>query len=241
MGVCDLVFLDAPDFAAGLGLEVHIRTKERSGKADPFKYTYVESAALKIGNDILQVDSWGEYSLNGEHRAELPAKLGGFPVIHSVIDEAHKKERFTVKSGVRERVEINAYKDLVSVAIHGATYESFGTSKGLMGAFGTGTKLARNNTVVDDNDNLFAEDWQVKDTDSKLFAVSRPPQYPQKCIHEDPDVIKTALRHRLSESSVSIEAAKEACAHVHVTNMEGCINDVMAMDDLDLADEFPHA
>jgi len=245
MGVCDLVFLRAPDFGDGLGLEIHIRTKEdrtreeRSNAAEPYKFTYVESVALKIGensNGIFQVDSWGQYHLNGQQNPKLPATLAGFRVEHVIVDKG-KRERFMVWLGSKERVVISVVKELVSVAVKGATYESFGTSKGLMGAFGSGTKLARNNTLITDNDILFAEDWQVRDTDDTLFAVSRHPQYPQQCITQDTTVVKNAIRRRLSASTVSKQAAEAACAHVK--NKQACINDVMAMDDLDLADEFP--
>ena len=47
-GECDLVLADAPHFADGLGMTVHIRTKIR------YSYSYVESAIIRIGNDILQ-------------------------------------------------------------------------------------------------------------------------------------------------------------------------------------------
>ena len=57
--------LHAPNFALGLGLDIHIRTKIRYG------YSYIELAALKIGNDILEVSSWGEYSVNGVGKADM--------------------------------------------------------------------------------------------------------------------------------------------------------------------------
>ena len=47
-GECDLVLLDAPSFAHGLGLTAHTRNKGRYG------YSFIESAAIKIGDDILE-------------------------------------------------------------------------------------------------------------------------------------------------------------------------------------------
>ena len=77
-GECDLVFLHAPDFRNGTGLEIHVRTSIR------YWYSYIESAALKIGNDILEVDSFGQYAFNGidgAHSEELSLpELAGFPV-----------------------------------------------------------------------------------------------------------------------------------------------------------------
>lgn len=240
MGVCDLVFLHAPDFADGLGLEVHIRTKERGSVANSYKYTFVESVALKVGNGhhILQVDSWGEYMLNGKRNSKLPSNvLGGMLVQHIVDDEKNKRERFIVGFDREEKLVISVFKDLVSVQVKGGTHHSFGTSKGLMGAFGSGTKLARNNSVIIDGDSTFAEEWQVRDTDPKLFALDRHPQYPEKCgLEESDDVLEVRRRH-LRESSVSKSAAKIACAKVK--NKDACINDVLQMNDLDLADAFP--
>lgn len=239
MGVCDLVFLHAPDFGGGLGLDIHIRTKEKEASSNPYQYTYIESAAVRVGShDVFQVDSWGKFVLNGERNVKLPATLAGFPVKHVVVDAQRKKERFIVQLGKKERVVISVLKEMVSVTIKGGTYDSFGSSQGLMGSFGTGTRFARNNTLIIRRDSEFAEEWQVQDTDTKLFSLSRPPQYPQKCIHEDSQVEKTAFRRRLIESTVTLEDARVACAKTK--NMEACINDVIEMDDLDVADEFPH-
>jgi hypothetical protein len=54
-----MVMVSAPDFQQGLGLQVHIRTTIR------YQYSYIESLAVRIGEDTLQVSSFGEYSFNG--------------------------------------------------------------------------------------------------------------------------------------------------------------------------------
>ena len=58
-GGCDLVLLHDDSFAHGLGITIHIRTKERYG------YSYIETAAVRIGEDTLEVSSYGFYMVNG--------------------------------------------------------------------------------------------------------------------------------------------------------------------------------
>jgi hypothetical protein len=68
-GICDLVLLDAPDFNNGMGLTIHVRTKPR------YEYSFIESATLKIGDDVLEVGAWGNYILNGVSRPDLPETM----------------------------------------------------------------------------------------------------------------------------------------------------------------------
>ena len=52
-GQCDLVYMHTPDFYHGLGLDLHIRTKVHKF------FSYIESTALKIGENILEIQSGG--------------------------------------------------------------------------------------------------------------------------------------------------------------------------------------
>ena len=92
--MCDLVLVHAPEFAGGLGLDVHIRTRSR------FSYSYIESAALKLGNDILEVSSFGNYAFNGVSEALLPLKIAGlYDMHHDQVNE--KKHVLTFKLALR--------------------------------------------------------------------------------------------------------------------------------------------
>jgi len=55
-GACDMVLVESPDFEDGLGLKIHIRTKIKSW------FSYIESAAIQIGSDILE----GAFTLSGQ-------------------------------------------------------------------------------------------------------------------------------------------------------------------------------
>ena len=48
-GGCDLVLVDTPDFANGLGFSIHIRTKIKTW------WSYIESAVIRIGDSTLEV------------------------------------------------------------------------------------------------------------------------------------------------------------------------------------------
>jgi hypothetical protein len=68
--MCDLMLLlKSKEFESGLGLDVHICTEIRRDRA------YIASAALRIGEDIIEVASKGVYWLSGVLNADLPDEL----------------------------------------------------------------------------------------------------------------------------------------------------------------------
>jgi hypothetical protein len=258
-GQCDLVLVHAPDFAHGLGLDIHIRTKLRYGYSFVGKCgacwlivvsrltsetsTYntfssanmAESAAVKIGDDILEVSSWGVYTMNGVTAADFAqAQLGPFTVAYTV--ENKNKAVFLIQDGDEDHIEVSTFKDWVNVKIR-STQENYGTSSGLMGEFETGRMMARNGTTVftKSETNEFGNEWQVTPDEPKLFIVEdREPQSTkgQKCIMPS----STADSRRLGET-IAVEAAKEACAHYgnKVDLFQMCVYDVMASGDLEMA------
>jgi hypothetical protein len=52
-GICDLVLLENDEFDDGKGMDIVIRTKPR------YEYSFIEAAAIKLGEDILEVGSYG--------------------------------------------------------------------------------------------------------------------------------------------------------------------------------------
>ena len=69
-------------------------------------------------------------------------------------------------------------------------------------------------------------------TQRKWSSRQQAPQYPAQC--ELPDLTQNVAR-RLGEKYVSEEAAEKACVAAGAENMAGCIHDVMAIGDLELA------
>jgi hypothetical protein len=225
-GECDLVLLCSAAFESGLGLDVHIRTKLRRDMS------YISSAALRIGSDVLEVESQGVYYLNGALNADLPDEFSGFAFSHT--QPTDKQHVFEVHLGGRERVKVKTYKDFVSVLIEQGENKHFGDSAGLMGDFQMGHMVARDGKTVIEDANAFGQEWQVLDTEPSLFQTLRLPQHPNVCTMPTP-VQASQLRRRLSESSSVDElAAEKACAHWG-EGKDDCVFDVLTTGDLEMA------
>jgi cysteine-rich repeat protein len=225
-GVCDLVLLQNKEFESGLGLDVHIRTHKRRDMS------YISSAALRIGTDVLEVESQGVYYFNGLAGADLPSQFGGFQFLHS--QPTDKQHVFEIYLGGRERVKIKTYKDFVSVLFEQAQGKHFANAVGLMGDFGMGHMISRDGKTVMTDANAFGQEWQVLDTESSLFQSVRFPQHPSVCTMPTP-IQASQLRRRLSEQSKGAElAAEKACEHWG-EGKDDCVFDVLATGDLEMA------
>jgi hypothetical protein len=225
-GECDLVLLHTPAFESGLALDVHIRTKIRHDMS------YISSAVLRIGSDVLEVESQGVYYLNGVAGAALPAEFSGFEFMHT--QPTDKQHVFEVHLGGRERIKLKTYKDFVSVLIEQGKSEHFHHSVGLMGDFTMGHMIARDGKTVIDDANAYGQEWQVLDTEPSLFQTVRFPQHPNVCTMPTP-VQASQLRRRLSEtSSVDELAAEKACEHWG-EGKDDCVFDVLTTGDLEMA------
>jgi hypothetical protein len=226
-GECDLVLLHSTAFESGLGLDVHIRTKIRRDMS------YIASAAIRIGKDLLEVESQGVYWLNGVLNAALPAEFSGFAFSHT--QPTDKQHVFEVHLGGRERIKLKTYKDFVSVLIEQGEGKHFGDSAGLMGDFRLGLMIARDGKTVIDDANAFGQEWQVLDTEPSLFHTVRLPQHPQQVCTLPPPMQASQLRRRLSEtSSVDQLAAEKACERWG-EGKDDCVFDVLTTGDLEMA------
>lgn len=225
-GECDLNFVNAPLFGKGAGMDVAIRTKQRHG------YSFIESAAMRIGEDILEVSSWAEYKLNGVSSANLDgAHLGPFEIDYKFVND--KQQVFTIKTDVEgEVIQMKTFKDFVDVKLEGITRSEFQGATGMMGAFPTGDMLGRDGETVFEEPNEYAAEWQVRAEDPQLFSTIRAPQHPVQCILPSADAVKT---RRLGEKGVSEEDAAKACEHHNESSKDMCMFDVMATGDLELA------
>jgi hypothetical protein len=227
-GECDLILLHSSTFELGLGLDVHIRTHIRRDMS------YISSATLRIGTDILEVESNGVYYLNGVAGAELPNEFSGFTFSHTHPTDA--QHVFEVQLGGRECIKVKTYKDFVSVLIEQGHNEHFGKSVGLMGNFGMGQMVARDGKTIIEDANVFGQEWQVLDSEPKLFHTMRFPQHPQVCTMPTPAQATSQLRRRLSEeTSVDELAAEKACEHWGEEGKDDCVFDVLTTGDLTMA------
>ena len=185
-----------------------------------------------IGEDILEVASWGDYTLNGISAAEMPNMLSAHPVSYT-FSNSNKEHAFEVDLSGDSKIVIKSFKDMLSVKFLEATTSHYENSLGLMGTFPSGTKVARDGKIVLEDPNDFAQEWQVMSDEPKLFQRVRLPQHPEKCVMPTPGV--KAHRRRLGEATVTREAAEKACANWKEDEKDACIFDVLATGDLEFA------
>jgi hypothetical protein len=232
MGQCDLVLVENEEFNQNQGFTVHIRAKTR------YDFSYIESAAVMIGDDILEVGSYGDFFLNSVQGAqELTdglATVGGYPVEYEMKNK--KTHMFYIRMGKAGTVEIKTYKEIVSIKFDGMQGYAFGNSKGLMGDFYTGAHLSRDGKTVMEKEDDFGQEWQVDLTKEPLLFDSPPPK--GKCqLPKIPYGAKAQQARRLGEQEVSLEDAEKACAHLpEGQGHEQCVYDVLATNDLGAAE-----
>jgi YD repeat-containing protein len=200
-----------------------VRTKIR------YDYSYIESAAVRIGDNVFEVDSFGQYALDDVDGAVLEdpsANLAGFPVYHYQPNDKENVFDIVVDEMKQANITLHAFKDLVSVKLReGEDTDFYWNSSGLLGSI-EGKMLARDGVTTMTDVNAFGQEWQVRDTDPKLFRTARPPQYPEKC-RLPSDNIAAIPKRRLGERKVTREDAEKACARLDGDRKTNCIFDGM--------------
>ena len=219
-GECDLVFLSAPEFANGLGLDIHMRTTIR------YEYSHIEAAAIKIGEETFEIGGWGDYMLNGVQGAQMPNKISDYPITHEWISE--KVQKFKIHISETDVIEMKHYKDMVTVNVPQS--DEFNNAIGLLGSYPSGLRVARDGQTIIEDFNEFGQEWQVLDTEPKIFETIRQPQFPTQCRLP----VAKAQSRRLGES-IAEETARKACASWGGA-IEQCVYDVMATGDLEYAE-----
>eukprot|EP00980_Cylindrotheca_fusiformis_P007122 scaffold1496_cov108-Cylindrotheca_fusiformis.AAC.1 len=236
-GQCDLVLAKDPKFAGGLGLDVHIRTKLVRF------WSYIESVAIRIGEDILEVQGSGDaelgvtnYWFNLEPAGELTA-VGGFPV--TLKEKNLKKKLFEIDLSSKypgQKIVVSAFKVFLKVDFENGSEEAFGNTVGMLGNFSTGQTLARDGITVMDDFTLFGQEWQVLPSENMMFHEIAEPQFPKKCIEPDDP---RGQRRRLDENAVQEEEAEKACAGIQdPLDRKDCVYDVLATQDIDMVGAY---
>jgi hypothetical protein len=264
-GECDLVLLNSLGFASGLGLLVHIRTTRVEHPT--YSFSYISGIAVKLGNDVLEAMDDGSIILNGND-LELDllddSTFAGFPVTKTTkgkqkniyvydlnldgINVSTNSKNGNINSNINSnssiQIRANTKSGMLFVDVNGV----FNDSVGLLGPSTTTGLFARDGeTDLTGEWNTFGEEWQVIDTEPKLFQENRIPQYPAGCRYETKQSTKRLRRRRRlmelkeDEEVVTIETATDACSKASGRQKEFCIGDIMATGDLELAqDPFYH-
>ncbi|KAL3941832.1 MAG: hypothetical protein SGBAC_003878 [Bacillariaceae sp.] len=239
-GQCDLVMMKDPQFADGLGLDVHIRTKIVRF------WSYIQTVAIRIGNDILEIqgsadtqDEQPHYWINYEYQGELDTLGGMFPVTQQEIGHFVNKRQYKIDLSPKYPgldITIQLYKEFARVKFSG-NEEAFGRTVGLLGDYATGKTLARDGVTVLDDFVQLGNEWQVIPAEPKLFRQMSHPQFPELCIQpEDP---RGNRKRRLAESAISVEQAEAACASLNdPLAVKDCVYDILATQDMGMIGAF---
>lgn len=226
-GICDLTLLANPSFLNDIGMDIYIRSKQT------LQWSYISTAVIRIGDETFEVSGHHDgdsFWLNGIQGNGDDWKdgtiVGGYPVSHRKIGRTQRQ--YTINLGNKESIVFKTWKDFVRVDVVGATPENFGQSLGLMGTFPKGVKVGRDGTTVFNDYNKFGQEWQVLSSDPNMFHSVEGPQHPSRC--ELP--VKSAMRRRLTKSTISREEAERLCSHlVDEEERDLCAFDIMATND----------
>ncbi len=235
-------------------MRVHVRTTRVDQPGNLLNYSYISSAAMQLGNGVLEVSADATILVDGvpatgfdDTKESSAITFAGYPLRKTVSGGGGKWTTVILNllDGKWVRFHCNTRLGLMHVDVEG----HFPDSRGLLGApAGVDDRLLSRDKTVDLSEdwNAFGEEWQVKDSEPKLFVDQRrAPQHPMSCIYKQTSAKQSNLRRRLSElnNQMTLETAKVACARVPQGEFnQFCIEDVMATGDVDLAeDSFYHA
>ncbi len=237
--------VDNPSFHDGLGIRVHIRTTRVK------EFSYIERVAVMIGEDVLEFfNDANRFLLNGKfinkeetghHEAfDSGVLMGG------VFNVRYYNKAISLRlhddGSHSAKIDLHVRKSgFPTVIVDGGKTELFKGSLGILGAWPTGEHLARDGktqiSVSHQDAKDFALEWQVRNDEPVLFQDIRAPQYPTKCYEPtlyDPK--QSATGRRLGSSHFE-KNAEEACSHWHDDHKDDCLFDVIATQDLSVAEE----
>ena len=237
-GECDLVLMKSENFHEH-GLDFHIRTTLRSDV-----YSYIESAALRIGDYTVEIHN-GHVLLDGfEYKEEeLPIEFGEEKSYKLSLDNiqrrrdgsvARRKYRLSLDD---TEIVFKYYKHIMTFTING--HNDFADAAGMLGAYPHGAMISRHGKIMD-NFEEFGFEWQVNLEDPVLFSDVRSPQLPyERCRMPSGDARTSRRRLRGGDDNTQLRMdAEKACAHVTGSNFDLCVSDVVTTEDLELANEW---
>lgn len=201
---------------------------------------------MKIGDNVIEVTPKAEIILNSniisQDNSSNETPMPGLPFVITKEEKGSKRlivaYSFDLGNGRTIDIQANKKRSMMFVRTKGAFSAE---TQGMLGTPGQKEMLSRDGRSLSDIDvKAYGESWQVRDTDAQLFQEALGPQYPQKCLYEDAPGATSQLRgHRklLGKRIVSLEEASAACIGVKGHKMALCIEDSIAMGDLELKDD----
>jgi hypothetical protein len=240
-----LILIHNNAFSGYKGMDLHVRTEQM--ELDGGVYSFVSDAALRIGNDILEVNKDRALFFNKQAvTASQLSSICGFPMSHTEADKCfdigdiHKCTNavtVTVLLGQQEKITIKVFMGMVHVEVIGHPEQLAMGSVGLMGTYPATRhgRVARDGFTYMQDADEFGQEWQVHDNEPQLFFAERFPQFPLGCTPatQNHAVNQRQLRQGSADEKALREKAHDACAHVFGDTIvhKNCIFDVMATGD----------
>jgi hypothetical protein len=234
-GECDLMFLHNPNFANGVGMDIHVRTKRHR------QWSYIDQIAVRIGAETIEIQGGEEnlFWINGQADVELPNTIGGYQVTYKRVNS--KQREFQIHLDHDQVIYIKTYKAFIAINVHKAQEVDFGSSVGLSGNYRTGAKLARDGKTILQDPIAFGQEWQIQSAiDGQLFRNLEGPQHPAEQCRLPSLVESQDRRRRLGESQAKHHDAEVACSHVKddPISFDNCVFDVLLTDDMEMAGAY---
>jgi len=222
-GECDLVVFQIPQFAAMGKFYLHARTTIRK------YHSAIRNLAFRIGDDVFEVAGKDEFYLNGNFSNNYPSSFAGFPI--KGLNDTHRNHQvgktFSIDFFEYGHMVIDIYRKFIYITVYG-TARGFKGAVGLMGSWGKPGMVGRNNKTILNNTKIFAEEWQVLNTEPMIFHEARPPQYPQPCKMAPSNV-------RRIEDVKAQRMAHKACSRFSGDSFDMCVMDVLQTGDVNMA------
>ena len=228
-------------------MTIHIRTKIESW------WSFIEAAAIKIGDHTFELrgSPLGEgpkYWVNGKEGSEDPKVDSNLKAVESEFEQQFPGFRFLYKhisakqhkfviflNNQGDAISLQTFQDWVSVSVKVKHAAHFVGTKGLMGEYPSGKKLARDGVTVMNDTDSFGKEWQVSD-EPTLFYNTGTVVVPEECAMPNPVERTMAKTRRLGESLLTRDAAELACAHA--VNTGECVFDVLATNGIGFAGAY---
>jgi hypothetical protein len=211
-------------------IDVHARTTIIDG------WSLISNAAVRIGNDVLEVVNDGSYYINGMKNMEMPLLMSdrfNVSVNEQIIqatnenNEVEQNTEKTFKIELDEKADdyitVTIWKEMI--AVRSNTYLI--GSEGMFGIYGKVGMVGRDHQTIYDDANSMGAAWQVKDTETMLFHEIRSPQYPMECKLPS----EQSRSRRLRENEHLSSRAEKSCAGADEDMVAFCIEDVLLTGD----------
>ena len=200
-------------------------------------YSYIESGAFRVGQDIVEVERDRLFLNNTEYKVDdLPLTFGSeFPVTIGTHEEPEDRRLFVVNLGRGAIITFIFVKRFLFMQVTGDAND-FSDSVGLLGDFSTSAMYGRDGSAMSDFTD-FAFEWQVGPKDPKLFREARSPQLPAEKCRMPTQAAPSRRRSLLRADKALLEKATAACAASGQVNknFDLCVDDILQTGEVGLA------